>query len=176
MRRSLGLICAILTLIAPAFGQTNLRDLKGQAHSVAEMVAKPGTEAVVLVVWCTQCGSCRGSERAVAKLAAEDPKRVRVVAVTPHPGDSPERIKKFLKGQGINLEVMRDANQAMVRAMHIDRTTTTLVYDSKGALRYMGPFTGSGDGFAQDALREVLAGREVSMKTRPLKGCPIPKP
>ena len=176
MRRTLGLFCVMLSLLAPSLAQTNLRDLNGQAHSVAEMVAKPGTEAVVLVVWCTQCGSCRGAEREVAKFAAEDPQKVRVVAVTPHPGDSPERIKKFLKGQGVKLEVMRDANQAMVSALHIDRTTTTLVYDNKGKLRYMGPFTGSGDGFAQDAVRQVLAGQEVSMKSRPLKGCPIPKP
>ncbi len=176
MRRTLGILCTLLALGTPVFAQTNLRDLNGQAHSVAEMAAKPGTEAVVLVVWCSQCGSCRGIEREVASYAAEDPKRVRVVAVSPHPGDSPERIKKFLKGQRINLEVMRDANQAMVRALHIDRTTTTLVYDNKGKLRYMGPFTGSGEGFAKDAVREVLAGQEVSMKSRPLKGCPIPKP
>lgn len=173
--RHLGLIL-LLALLSPGLAQTNLRDSSGQAHSVAEMAARPGTEAVVLVVWCTQCGSCRGSEREVANYAAQDPKRVRVVAVAPHPADTPDRIKKFLKGQGIELEVMRDTNQALVRSMHIDRTTTTLVYDKKGKLRYMGPFTGSGEGFAKDAVSDILAGREVSMKSRPLKGCPIPKP
>lgn len=173
--RHLGLLL-LLTLVSPGVAQTNLRDFNGQAHSVAEMAARAGTEAVVLVVWCTQCGSCRGSERELARYAAEDPTRVRVVAVAPHPADTPDRIKKFLKGQGIKLEVMRDTNQALVRSMHIDRTTTALVYDKKGKLRYMGPFTGSGEGFAKDAVRDVLAGREVSMKTRPLKGCPIPKP
>ena len=169
-------LALLLGFVLPGAAQTNLRDLSGQAHSVAEMAAKPGTEAVVLVVWCSQCGSCRGVEREIASFAAADPDKVRVVAVAPHPGDSPDRIKTFLKGQGIKLEVMRDANQAMVRALHIDRTTTTLVYDKKGKLRYMGPFTGSGEGFAKDAVAQVLAGEEVSMKTRPLKGCPIPLP
>ena len=56
------------------------------------------------------------------------------------------------------------------------RNRARVAYDKTGKLRYMGPFQGDGAGFARDAVTQVLAGQEVSMKTRPLKGCPIPKP
>lgn len=174
MRGTIIRLCVLLALVTPGLGQTNLRDLSGQAHSVREMTSSPGTEALVLVVWCSQCGSCRGIEREIADFAKQDSKKVRVIVVAPHPGDSPEKVKSFLKGQGLELEVMIDSNQAMVKALRIDRTTTTLVYDKDGKMRYMGPFTGAGEGFAKDAVEQILAGQEVGMKSRPLQGCPIP--
>lgn len=164
----------LLGLLAlPASAQA-LRDLDGKARSIPELAAQPGTEAVVLVVWCSQCGSCRGGERALAEYAQHSGNKVRVYAVAPHPADSPERIKTFLTGQGLKLPVLRDVHQSLVKGLKIDRTTTALVYDKAGKLRYMGPFQGDGKGFARDAVDDLLAGREVGMKSRPLKGCPIP--
>ena len=166
------LLLGLLTL--PASSQT-LRDLDGKPRSVPELAAQSGTEAVVLVAWCTRCGSCRGSERALAEYSSslKGPK-VKVYAVNPHPADSPERIKEFLAGQGLKLNILRDVNLTLVKGLKIDRTTTALVYDKTGKLRYIGPFQGDGKGFARDAVEDVLQGREVGMKSRPLKGCLIP--
>ena len=166
----------LLCLLGGQAGAQTLRDLNGQAHSVPELVAQPGTEAVVLVTWCSTCGSCRDTERDLAAFAKAQAPKVRLYCLAPHPGDSPERIRKFLLGQGLELEVLRDPNQAMVKGLKIDRTTTALVYDKSGKLRYFGPFKGDGKGYAADAVSEVLAGQEVTTKTRALKGCPIPTP
>lgn len=163
------LLAGLLGAVSPAAAQT-LRDLDGKARSVPELAAQSGTEALVLVIWCSHCGSCRGNERPLAEYTRSSGPKVKVYAVDPHPADSPERIKKFLTGQGIKLNVLRDPNQLLVNAFKIDRTTTALVYDKKGKLHYIGPFQGDGKGFARDAVDQVLAGADVSVKTRPLKG------
>lgn len=157
------------TAVSPAAAQT-LRDLDGKARSVPELAAQAGNEALVLVVWCSHCGSCRGNERPLAEYTRSSGSKVKVYAVDPHPADNPERIKKFLTGQGIKLDVLRDPNQSLINAYKIDRTTTALVFDKRGKLRYIGPFQGDGKGFAKDAVGELLAGGEVTVKSRPLKG------
>jgi hypothetical protein len=50
-------------------------------------------------------------------------------------------------------------------------TTTTVVIDGNGVLRYCGRF-GHGDqaGTAEAALKAVLAGKEVAVKTTPHDG------
>lgn len=175
MMRRLAFGLALGLCLTVGAGAQTLRDLDGRLHSIPEMVAQKDTDAVVLVIWCSQCGSCRGNERPLAEYAQKMGPRVKVYAVDPHPGDTPDRIRRFLKGQGIKLDVLRDANQALISAFKINRTTTALVYDKQGKLRYLGPFRGDGKGYAGDAVEEVLAGREVSMKSRPLNGCPIPR-
>ena len=170
MRTWLALLGLLLMLAGPTTAQT-LTDMEGKPHTVTELASQPDLDALVLVVWCSRCGSCRGVERDLAEYTAKCGPRVKVYALSCHPTDSPERIKTFLSGQGITLNVMRDPTQALVvTAMKIDRTTTALVYDKSGKLRYMGPFQGDGKGFARDAVADILAGRDVGMKTRPLKG------
>ena len=170
MKSWLALLGLLLILIGPATSQS-LTDLEGKPHTLAELASKPDQDAMVLVVWCSRCGSCRSGERDLAAYTANCGPRVKVYALSCHPTDSPERIKTFLSGQGIKLNVMRDPTQALVvTAMKIDRTTTALVYDKTARLRYIGPFQGDGKGFARDAVADILAGREVGMKSRPLKG------
>ena len=149
-----------------------LRDLEDKPHSVSELLTPAETEALVLVVWCSQCGSCRKIEKDLEKYSREVGPRVQVFAVTPHPADSPRRVSAFLQGNGSVLRVLRDPTQSLVNGLKIDRTTTALVYDKAARLRYLGPFQ-------EDQVREVVAavssGREVEVVSRPLKGCPIPR-
>lgn len=163
------------SFLAPLSAQT-LKGLDGRPHSIPELLAQRGTEALVLVVWCSHCGSCRGNERALAEYAAQNGEQVKVYAVDPHPADTADRIRRFLAGQGLQMTVLRDPSQTLISSLKIDRTTTAMVYDREGRLRYLGPFQGDGKGFARDAVEDVLAGRDVSMKSRPLKGCLIPGP
>lgn len=169
MKVWLALVGLMMVLAGPIAAQS-LVDLEGKPHTVAELAGDPEIEALVLVVWCSRCASCRGVEHDLAEYTASCGPHVKVYALSPHPTDSPDRIKKFLIGQGIHLNVVRDINQALIRALKVDRTTTALVYDHSGKLRYVGPFQGDGSGFAKDAVREIQAGQEVSMKARPLKG------
>jgi hypothetical protein len=49
-------------------------------------------------------------------------------------------------------------------------TTTTVVIDSDGKLRYCGRFSDQEHNFARDALEAVLAGEEVPLKKTRQKG------
>ncbi|MGE0493037.1 MAG: redoxin domain-containing protein [Vulcanimicrobiota bacterium] len=159
------LICILLALAAPGWAQ--LRDLDGATHSVAGLAA--GQKATVLVVWCSRCHSCRGVENDLAAFSRDG---VRLFAVDPHPADDAQRVRSFLAEQGLSLEVLLDSDQSFLRQYQIDRTTTALVFDQTGKLRYFGPF----QDYAAEAVDEVLGGQEVTVSTRPLQGCPIPRP
>ena len=152
-------------------GAQSLRDLDDNPLSVTTLLAPEETETLVLVVWCTQCGSCRGVEDQLEAYAEEAGPEVQVFAVTPHPVDSPERVRAFLKQRKSGLRVLRDPTQALVSALKIDRTTTTLVYDKTGKLRYLGPF--QKDQIAE-AVEAISSNRAVEPVGRPLRGCPIP--
>lgn len=159
------LVWLLLALAAPGWAQ--LRDLEGAPHTVAELAA--GQKATVLVVWCSRCHSCRGVE---GDLAAFSRPGVRLLVVDPHPADDADRVRSFLTDQGLALEALLDPDQSFLRQYQIDRTTTALVFDQSGRLRYFGPF----QDHAAVAVDEVLGGQEVTVPTRPLQGCPIPRP
>ncbi len=159
------MVYLMLALAAPGWAQ--LRDLEGNSHSVAQLAA--GQKALVLVVWCSRCHSCRNVERELATFSREG---VRLCAVDPHPADSAERLRSFLSDQELALEVLLDPDQSFLDVFRIGRTTTALVFDQTGRLRYLGPFKE----FAGPAVEDVLAGREVKVSTRPQQGCPIPRP
>jgi hypothetical protein len=49
-------------------------------------------------------------------------------------------------------------------------TTTTVVIDGNGMLRYYGRFKDGDRAYAEEALKAVLAGEEVAVKTTPPDG------
>jgi hypothetical protein len=49
-------------------------------------------------------------------------------------------------------------------------TTTTVVIDGNGVLRYCGQFQQKDRADAEEALKEVLAGNDVAVKTTPHNG------
>ena len=130
----------------------------------------------MLVVWCSRCGSCRGAESEIVHLSKLWGEQVKVLAVDPHPADDPQSVNSYLQNKSLPLAVILDPSQTLLKAFAIDRTTTALVFDRHGKMRYFGPLQGEGPGFAADALKAVVAHRPVNSKTRPLRGCPIPGP
>ena len=169
MMRGLLLLWLCCSLSA---GAQSLQDLEGQPHTVADLLAPQKTQALVLVVWCSHCGSCRQMEKDLEKYAQEAGPEVRVFAVTPHPADTPQRVRASLKEKESGLPVLRDPNQTLVSGLKVDRTTTALVYDKSAQLRYIGPFQEDQVG---EVVEAVSSGREVEVVSRPLKGCPIPR-
>lgn len=162
---SLWLACSL------SAGAQTLWDLQGQRQELKDLLTPAQTKAAVLVIWCSQCGSCRQAEGEIETYAREYGPQVRVVAVTPHPADTPERVLTFLKEKSSELEVMRDPSQTLLQGYKIDRTTTALVYDKEAKLRYVGPFQ---DEETKLAVKDVLDGRRPEVSRRPLRGCPIP--
>lgn len=165
-----------MALAQPSLAQGPFADLQGHSSSLEQLVSSDGAQAVMLVVWCSRCGSCRGAETQIVHLSQLWGRQVKVLAVDPHPADDPCSVRKYLQDKSLPLTVVLDPSQALLSTFAIDRTTTALIFDRHGKLRYFGPLQGEGSGFAADALKAVVAHRPVKTKTRPLRGCPIPQP
>ena len=73
----------------------------------------------------------------------------------------------FLKKNGLDLPIVLDPNGDTADLFGVKRTTTTVVIDGNGVLRYCGQFRQKDGGSAEAALKAVLAGKEVAVKTTP---------
>jgi hypothetical protein len=94
-----------------------------------------------------------------------------VLALDANAGETPEIVSAFAKEKGLGLPIVLDPDGRAADLFGTEVTTTTVAIDGDGVLRYCGRF-GGGDGhaYAEDALKAVLAGKEVAVKTSPHDG------
>ena len=74
------------------------------------------------------------------------------------------------KKNRLTLPIVLDPKGKTADIFGAKMTTTTVVIDSRGILRYRGQFGQRGQHFAEDALKAVLAGQEVKVKRTKEKG------
>src|SRR5262249_53517957 len=125
---------------------------------------------VVLSFWCTTCHSCRDVEEFLAKMAKDYEGQAAVLALTANANETAQDVTAFLKKTGLALPVILDPSGHTADLFGVKRTTTTVVIDGNGVLRYCGQFRQKEGGSAETALKAVLAGQEVAMKTTPHQG------
>lgn len=133
----------------------------------AEMT-KDGT--LVLTFWCSFCHSCRHVEHQLDDLAKKYKNRVGVIALDASAGETTETVTKFAEKSGLTLPIALSTNGTAADVFGVHATTTTVVIDREGVLRYRGQFRDSQHTFAEDALRAVLAGDEISQTETPQQG------
>ncbi|MCI0642597.1 MAG: TlpA family protein disulfide reductase [Gemmataceae bacterium] len=151
----------------------SVRTLDGKSAKLSELQKdERRTEKgiVVLSFWCTTCHSCRDVEHLVAKLYKDYRGRVAVIALDANADETAERVAAFVKKNGLELSVVLDRSGITADLFGVQRTTTTVVIDGNGVLRYCGQFRQKGGGSAEEALKAVLAGNEVAIKTTPHHG------
>ena len=95
---------------------------------------------VVLNFWCSFCGSCRHVEHSLNKLASTYKGRVAVVALDASAGETIEGIREFKREKKLTLPVVFDPTGHTADLLGTKVTTTTVVIDAKGMLRYRGQF------------------------------------
>lgn len=150
-----------------------VRTLDGESAKLSELQkdeTRTKKGVVVLSFWCTTCHSCRDVEELLAKLSKDHAGQAAVIALDANVGDTAERVSAFVKKNGLELPVVLDPNADTADLFGVRRTTTTVVIDGNGVLRYCGQFQQKGGGSAEAALTAVLAGREVAIKTTPHQG------
>ena len=125
---------------------------------------------IVLTFWCSFCHSCRHIEHRLDKLAKEYKGKAAVIALDASAGETAEHVAEFAKDRGLTLPIALDSNGVSADIFGTRVTTTTVVIDSNGVLRYCGQFGGREHAFAEDALKAVLAGQEVPVKQTKHKG------
>lgn len=139
----------------PAFTVT---DTAGQAWTLAALQKRTESEVVSLTFWCTFCHSCRMMDARFQKHADDYREKAAVVGLDASAVDTPEKIEAFARDKKFTVPVFIDAGKA-ADLFGVSKTTTTVVIDKDGVLRYRGRFDG-----AQAALKAVLAGEEVQVK------------
>lgn len=142
-------------------------DLDGKALTLADLQKGSTSGAVTLTFWCTVCSSCRIMEDRLEKLHQARKEKAAVIALDANAGgETPAQIREFMKKKGFTFPVVLDAKGAVANLFGVTATTTTLVLDGKGVLRYRGRFDDrSGkDAYAGDALKAVVEGGEVAVK------------
>jgi peroxiredoxin len=125
---------------------------------------------VVLSFWCSTCHSCRDVEHLLAKLCKDYGDKAAVLALDANADETAENVAAFVKKNGLDLPIVLDPSGNTADLFGVRRTTTTVVIDGNGVLRYCGQFRQKDGGSAEEALRATLAGKEVAVKTTPHNG------
>jgi len=125
---------------------------------------------LVLTFWCSFCHSCRHVEHQLDKLAKQYKGQVGVIALDASAGETAEIVAEFATEQKLTMPIALNASGTAADIFGARVTTTTIVIDSQGVLRYCGRFADRQHAFAEDALKEVLAGEEVRVKKTRHKG------
>jgi len=115
----------------------------------------------VLTFWCSFCHSCRHVEKPLDELAKRYEGKALVLAIDASAGETIEEIVAFKKKKQLSMPVGLDPDGKSVDIFGARTTTTTMVIDGKGVLRYFGQFGHGEQRYAEDALKAVLAGGKV---------------
>jgi thiol-disulfide isomerase/thioredoxin len=123
-------------------------------------ITEDGT--LVMTFWCSFCHSCRDVEMDLNELAEKYAGTAGVIAIDASAGETTKGIAEFAKKKGLTLPIAI-TNGAVADLFGIRVTTTTVVIDSKGVLRYCGQFADQQHSYAADALAAVLSDSDVAV-------------
>jgi RNA polymerase sigma factor (sigma-70 family) len=157
----------------PDFAIINLVGKSLRLSELQKDARQTKTGVVVLSFWCSFCPSCRRVEHALDKLAKDYQGQALVVALDASAGETAEAARATAKKESLTLPIVLDPPGHTADVFGTEATTTTVVIDGQGVLRYCGRFNDGPRSYAEDALKAVLAGTEVAIKTTRHDGCRI---
>ena len=139
-------------------------DGSGKTVTLSDLQKRTESGAVSLTFWCTFCHSCRMMDARFQKLATDLKDKAAVVAINSSATDNAKRVEDFAKDKKFTVPVFMDTGGKAADLFGVRLTTTTVVIDKAGVIRYWGQF-GTGDSpVAGAALRAVLDGKDVAIK------------
>jgi peroxiredoxin len=172
---------ALLLLLA-ALPTAPLAATDGQTHSLAgEVGAHPWT---VVVFFSRECPVMRSHDGRLRELATTFSERgVGFVAVDAQSGASLEQANRDVQSRGYSFPLVVDPAGTWADALEVRFSTTVVVLDARGRVRYRGGFDDQRVKVSDDfkpllraALEALLAGGEpVSVETKAL-GCVLRRP
>ena len=140
--------------------------LDGKVWKLSELRANKELTAdgtLALTFWCSFCHSCRDVEMDLDKLASEMKGKAGVIAIDASVGETAEEIAEFKTSKGLTLPIAINADASVADLFGIKVTTTTVVIDREGVVRYCGQFADRDHKYAAEALAAVMAGSDVAV-------------
>jgi peroxiredoxin len=147
-----------------------LTDLAGKTVKLSELRARTPSGVVTLTFWCTFCHSCRMMDAKFKALAADFKGKAAVAGVDASAADDAKKIEDFARAKAFDVPVFFDAAGKAADLFGVRLTTTTVVIDKAGTLRYRGAFDAPGAPHARAALTAVLEGKGVSVPETAAQG------
>jgi peroxiredoxin len=147
-----------------------VRDLQGKTHLLSDLRKQTKSGIVSLTFWCSFCHSCRHLETRLDRFARDYKTQAVVAAIDASAGETASGVAAFAKKKGLSLPILLDAPGKAADLFGVQVTTTTVVIDGQGVLRYRGQFVQGDQMLAGDALKAVLAGEPVNRKETHQRG------
>lgn len=147
-----------------------VRDLQGKTHRLSELRKQTKSGIVSLTFWCSFCHSCRHVEERLDRFARDYKGQAVVAAIDASAGETAAAVGAFAKKKGLSLPILMDAPGKVADLFGVKVTTTTVLIDGQGILRYRGRLLEEEQFLAGDALKAVLVGEPVARKETPQRG------
>lgn len=151
----------------------SVQDLSGQVRTLDDLRKDSPSGVVVLCYWNTACHCSREMEGRLASLAASLKGKAAVAAVDATRADTPALVKAYASRTGLSVPLLLDPRGQVAARFGVRFTTTTLVIDGQGTLRYRGQFDRGRARYAEDAVKALLAGKPIPQPETDAEGCPI---
>jgi thioredoxin-related protein len=160
-----------------------MKDISGKEYSFNDVKKKNG---LLVVFSCNTCPWVIKNQRVAAEgYGYALSKEVGVIVLNSNEaersgGDSPDKMKAYAAAQGYKYPYVMDDNSAMADAFGARVTPECYLFDKDMKLVYHGAITDNPKTPAEStrdhlkvAIDEMVAGKDVSMKTSKAMGCGI---
>jgi thiol-disulfide isomerase/thioredoxin len=134
-RHALAAALALAAVFPDSAAGQSVVDLRGSA---AEELAKARGKVLVLVFVRTDCPVSNRYTPLIQQMIRQYGKDASFRLVFPDNGESPKKIRNFLREYKYELSAIRDVNHALVKAAQAKVTPEAAVFDAQGALVYHG--------------------------------------
>jgi len=159
-----------------------LRDLTKDAETWISLSEYKDKKAVVLIFTSYSCDACSDYENRMLKLIRDFAgQEVAFLGVRSSADDDAAGMRKYAELKGFKIPFLEDTRNVLAAALDVLVTPTFYVIDKRGVLRYRGAYDESlkearaQKTYVHDALRAVLDGKEVALKTTRTIGCHMPR-
>ncbi|MBD3209923.1 redoxin family protein [Candidatus Micrarchaeota archaeon] len=166
---------------APDF---SLPGTDGKQYSLEDF---KGKKALLVIFMCNHCPYVRPKMDYFVELQEKyGPEGLRVVGINSnnaeeYPEDSFEKMKEYAEKNNFNFPYLYDGSQEVARAYGAECTPDPFLFDGDFRLKYHGrfddahgePHSKGTSSEMENAIRDVLAGREVGVESLPSMGCSI---
>jgi peroxiredoxin len=161
---------------APAF--KDLDGIDGKKHALDDFKSK---DVVVLVITSNECPVARSYEDRLIAFTKKYEGKVAVAAINLSPGDEEElpQMKERAKKRAFNFVYLRDASQAVGRALGASKTPECFVLNKDRKIVYMGSLDDDWlnqevkEKYLESAVEATLMGKKLAKAETQAYGCSI---
>lgn len=154
-----------------------LKDYNGEKHSLSDY---KDSKAIVIIFVATECPISNAYNTRMENLYKEyNPKNIAFLGINSNKAESVEMIKEHAEKNGLTFTILKDQNNVIADEFDASFTPEVYVLNSNNDILYHGRIDNSRNETdvkskdLENALNEILEGKEVTNKATKAFGCTI---